>query len=88
MRVARLCGWVNTIIFTSAHTKPLQSGESVLHKASELGHVDIASLLITQGAPLCATNVFGESARDLAMIGGFEEIAIMIEHALAHGTWV
>ena len=66
----------------------MQAGESVLHAASALGHEDVASLLITQGAPLRVRNAQGRTARDLANIGGFDGIVRMISHALARGTLV
>ena len=64
----------------------LQSGESVLHVACDLGLEEIASILIAQGAPLHARNAAGRSARSIAHKGGYGDIVAMIDHALGRGT--
>ena len=66
----------------------LQGRESALHIACELGHEEIASLLIAQGAHLYARNAEGRTARQLADRGGYMDIVAMINHACARGTMV
>ena len=53
-----------------------------------MGFVDIASILLIQGAPIRARNHNGERALDLAKTGGHGEIVAMIQSAIAHGTMV
>ena len=56
--------------------------------ACDLGHEEIASLLIAQGAHLYARNAEGRTARQLAVKGGYVDIVAMIDHAYARGTMV
>ena len=51
-----------------------------------MGFVNIASLLIANGANLHMRDSAGRTARDLALVCGHGEIVQMIEHALARGT--
>ena len=53
-----------------------------------MGFVDIASILLIQGAPIRARNHNGERALDLAKTEGYAEIEALILSALARGTLV
>ena len=66
----------------------LQTGETVLHIACDLGLEEIASLLIAQGAPLSIRNAARRTARSIAQKGGYNDIVAMIDHALGRGTLV
>ena len=65
-----------------------QTGDTALHVACAMGFMEIASILIAQGAPLRARNNHGQRALDLAKTEGYAEIEALILSALARGTLV
>ena len=58
-----------------------QNGETALHIAAQYGFEDIASLLIAYGAPVMVRSAARQTARELALRGGFIEIVEMLDGA-------